>query len=95
MFSDPEEALHQFAKVRESYYALIILDIRMPYMNGLQLYNRLKTINKSVNIVFISALDAADELVSLIEGIKPEHVIKKPVNRENFMHAVKSNIINA
>src|SRR2546422_1983174 len=95
VFSDPEEALQQFAKVHESYYALIILDIRMPYMNGLQLYNRLKTINKSVNIVFISALDAADELVSLIEGIKPEHVIKKPVNRENFMHAVKSNIINA
>ena len=92
VFSDPIEALQHFAKVHDSYYDLVIMDIRMPYMNGLQLYNRLKAINKKVNVIFVSALDAANELVSLIEGLKPEHVIKKPVNRENFVNIVKSNI---
>jgi CheY-like chemotaxis protein len=94
VFSDPNEALQHFAKLHNSYYSLVIMDIRMPYMNGIQLCNRLKAINKNVNVIFISALDAANELVSLIEGLKPEHVIKKPVNKENFMNIVKSNILN-
>ena len=41
----------------------------MPNLNGLQLYYRLKTKNPNIKILFISALDAAEEMVSILSDI--------------------------
>ncbi|WP_158385215.1 response regulator [Candidatus Nitrososphaera evergladensis] len=89
VFVNPQEALKRYREVNPSYYGLIILDIRMPGMNGLQLYQRLKAINSNINVLFISALDAADELCSIFSGILPHNVIRKPVLREQFIHRVE------
>jgi two-component system, OmpR family, response regulator ChvI len=51
-------------------YNLVISDIRMPDMNGLELYNSLKAINRNVRIIFVTALDIAQELVSILPGLK-------------------------
>jgi CheY-like chemotaxis protein len=90
VFADPQEALKRYKEVNVSYYDLIILDIRMPGMNGLQLYQRLKAIDSNINVLFISALDAADELCSIFSGVLPHNVIRKPVIREQFVHKVES-----
>src|SRR5215467_7861583 len=74
-FVDPTEAFIQFVNVNPFHYNLAILDIRMPGLNGLQLYYRFKAINRNMKILFVSALDAVPELVS-IPDIKT--VIKKP-----------------
>jgi DNA-binding response OmpR family regulator len=42
---------------------MAILDIRMPGLNGLQLYYKLKAINRNIKILFVSALDAVPELI--------------------------------
>jgi DNA-binding NarL/FixJ family response regulator len=47
-----------------SYFSLVITDIRMPGLNGIQLYQILKALCPNVKILFISALDAAQELVT-------------------------------
>src|SRR5215469_7126228 len=57
-FVDPTEAFTHFVNVSPSHYNLTILDIRMPGLNGLQLYYRLKAINRNIKILFVSALDA-------------------------------------
>ena len=62
-FVDPTEAFTHFVNVNPSHYNLAILDIRMPGLNGLQLYYRLKAINRNIKILFVSALDAVPELV--------------------------------
>jgi DNA-binding response OmpR family regulator len=63
----------------------------MPGINGLQLYYKLKAINMAVKIMFVSALDAADELISMLPGVKVDYdIIRKPVNRENFVNKIKS-----
>jgi CheY-like chemotaxis protein len=44
---------------RPPQYDLAIIDIRMSHINGIQLYQILKIINKNIKVLFISALDAA------------------------------------
>ena len=91
-FTDAYKALEHFARLDLSYYDLCILDIRMPYMNGLQMYQRLKSISADLKILFVSALDAADELVSLLGRVTSQDVMKKPVSREQFLNIVKANV---
>jgi two-component system, OmpR family, response regulator ChvI len=66
------------------------MDIRMPGLNGLQLYYRIKAMNPDIKVLFVSALDVAKEMVSILPGVKIEDVIQKPVNQENFSNNVKA-----
>jgi two-component system response regulator ChvI len=88
-FSNSQEALRHFAQVNPSYYNLVIMDIRMPHLNGLQLYNRMKAINSSVRILFVSALDAVEELVSILPDIRRNSIIRKPVEKDHFVKLVQ------
>ena len=88
-FSNSQEALRHFAQVNPSYYNLVIMDIRMPHLNGLQLYNRMKAINNSVRILFVSALDAVEELVSILPDIRRNSIIRKPVEKDHFVKSVQ------
>jgi two-component system, OmpR family, response regulator ChvI len=89
-FTDSQEALQNFAQVNPSYYDLVVMDIRMPGLNGLQLYYRIKAMNPDIKVLFVSALDLAKEMVSILPGVKLEDVIQKPVNQENFVNNVKA-----
>ena len=60
-FSDSQEALECFSQGGRSQFDLVILDLRMPGLNGLELYTKLKAINRDVKILFLSALDIAPE----------------------------------
>lgn len=86
-FSDPKLALKRFA--RESNFDLVILDIRMPHPNGLQLYQRLKSINSRMKVLFITALDATAELMTLLPEVRMAEVMRKPVTRDKFIENVK------
>jgi two-component system, OmpR family, response regulator ChvI len=87
-FTDPTVALRQFAKEESTRYDLVIMDIRMPQLNGLQLYQRLRAINSAVRILFVTALDAAEELISLLPDVAANQVIMKPVSRDRFLNYV-------
>jgi DNA-binding response OmpR family regulator len=90
-FVDPTEAFTHFVNVNPSHYNLAILDIRMPGLNGLQLYYRLKAINRNIKILFVSALDAVPELVSILPDVKTTNdIIKKPVALDDFIMTVKT-----
>ena len=78
-FTDPQEALIHFAHVDPHYFALIILDIRMPRFNGLQLYYKLKAIDKDVKVIFISALEATEEIMSIFPTLQSKDIIRKPI----------------
>ena len=87
-FEDSYSALKAFVS-KPMVYDLVILDIRMENLNGLQLYQSMKAMNPSSKIIFASALDAAKELTSVLPDVNPQNIIKKPVDRENFVKAVK------
>ena len=87
-FEEPYKALAEYTS-NPRLYDLIILDIRMENLNGLQLYQCMKAINPASKLIFASALDAAKELTSILPDIQSHDIIKKPVDRENFIKTVK------
>jgi DNA-binding response OmpR family regulator len=46
--------------------------------------------NPSSKIIFVSALDAAKELTAIFPDIGSEDVIKKPIDKENFIRTVRA-----
>jgi CheY-like chemotaxis protein len=93
-FTNSQKALERFSQVERSYYALAIMDVRMPDLNGLELYCRLKSINPGVKVLFVSALGIAEEISSILPEIKYDDVIQKPVDKENFIYKVKAALYN-
>ena len=45
-FTDSEEALRHYEELYPPLYDLVILDIRMPKLNGIQLFYRLKAMTR-------------------------------------------------
>jgi two-component system, OmpR family, response regulator ChvI len=95
-FTDPQEALKHFVQLLDpsSYYQLVLLDVRMPRLNGLQLFYKIKTLSPNTKIMFCSALDIAEEIVSILPEIKYNDIIKKPIKREYFVSKINSVLNN-
>ena len=90
-FTDPQQALKHLVQLpNSSYYQLVILDIRMPKLNGLQLFNTIKMFTPNIKIMFCSALDIAEELKSILPDIHEGYVIKKPTERDYFVSKINS-----
>src|SRR5918994_1076345 len=91
-FTDSLEALKHFVQLPDpsSHYKLAVLDIRMPRLNGLQLFYQMKKLSPKIKIMFCSALEIAEELTSVLPDIEHNQIIKKPVEREYFITKIKS-----
>jgi CheY-like chemotaxis protein len=94
---DPFLAL---AKFKPSTFDLVILDIRMPVMNGFQLYQKLKSIDDDVKVCFLTAVhdlsdykEAYPDIIDAIENDEMKCFLDKPVGSEQLRTLVK-NIIN-
>lgn len=92
-FSNPRQALLHYANTDPYSYDLIISDIRMPEINGFQLYYRLKSIKHDVKILFATCLNIAEELLTLLPEVGPQQVIQKPIEKEKFIEIVKKQIL--
>jgi CheY-like chemotaxis protein len=71
------------------------MDIRMPSLNGLQLYYRLMAINKAIKVLFVSALDPTEELVSVMPSESYNNILRKPVEKEYFINMIGSVLLPA
>jgi two-component system, OmpR family, response regulator ChvI len=60
------------------------MDVRMPDLNGLELYCRLRSINPVVKVLFVSALGIAEEISSILPEVKSDDVIQKPVDKISY-----------
>jgi two-component system, OmpR family, response regulator ChvI len=91
-FTDSLEALKHFAQLPNpsSHYKLALLDIRMPRLNGLQLFYKIRTLSPQIKIMFCSALEMAEELTSILPDISYDFIIRKPVERESLVNKINS-----
>jgi DNA-binding response OmpR family regulator len=88
-FTDPEKALTHFIESDYSYYDLVITDIRMTHLNGFELYQQLKTLDPNIRIIFVTALDIAQEITTLLPEVKLNQFLIKPVNPNVLINSVK------
>ena len=79
-------------KFKENDIDLVITDINMPEMNGLEMAEEIKKINSNVPIIVISAHDEKEHFIKSIE-IGIDGYLIKPVNFEQ-LQGVLSRVIN-
>jgi DNA-binding response OmpR family regulator len=80
-FNEPSIALSKF---RPQTYDLIVLDIRMPQMNGFELLREIKKVDENVKVCFLTALSELTEYTAAIKEICPtldeNCIVKKPID---------------
>ncbi len=87
-FTDPSIALNYIRDLSDFDDLLVILDIRMKNLNGFQLHQQIKAIYPTIKILFVTALDILDELLSIIPEIPREQIMRKPVDKMEFTNTV-------
>jgi CheY-like chemotaxis protein len=93
-FSDPIKALDAF-KANSTKYALVLSDIRMPGMNGVDLASQVLTINPNVKVILMTAYDIIpDDLRSKMPVVSVEDIIRKPFRLVEIWSRVKQ-LVNA
>jgi two-component system, OmpR family, response regulator ChvI len=97
-FNDPLQALSKFEDISSShYYDLLLLDVRMPKMNGFELYREIKKKireqDDKVKVCFITAYEVYYE--SLKEDFPTLNVgcfIKKPVEIQQLVKRIRTEL---
>lgn len=93
-FSNSARALSHFSDKNPYFYHLVIMDIRMPELNGIKLYSQLKILNPDVRVIFLSALNALEEVLSIFPEIKYSEIIRKPIEPEKLLSNIRSILRN-
>ena len=90
-YTDSVKAIQEF---RVSYYDLVLLDIKMPKLNGYELCRSIREQDKSVKIVFITASEAFYEDVrnELYPDLYNIHYIQKPIGNDELVERVNATI---
>ena len=86
-FSSAQEFLSS-ELVEDGKCLVLILDLRMPAMDGLQLQQHLTSINRQIPIIFISAHANEGERRQAIDGGAVEF-LSKPFNEEALFNALQ------
>jgi two-component system, OmpR family, response regulator ChvI len=76
-FNNPLDALSKF---EAGSYDVALLDIRMPSMNGFELYKKLREIDSKIKVCFITAFEMyEEEFKKLFPSYEVRCFIKKPI----------------
>ena len=91
-FNDPILALNYY---KADFYDLVILDIKMPTMDGFELYTKIREKEPKVKICFLTAIATFNEefrkiRLTLGKTINEDYFIQKPINMEDLTKKLTS-----
>lgn len=87
-YTDSTKALEEFLPGR---YDLLILDFKMPRMNGFQLYEKILKIDSRAKACFLSG-DAVHykEYQDIMPELNPNRFMHKPISLKKFVDDIKT-----
>jgi CheY-like chemotaxis protein len=89
-FTNPDEALRNFKSNAESY-CLVLSDIRMPSLSGMQLARKVKEINPNVKTVLMTAFEIKDnEFSKVFPSTQVDGFVQKPVGIKEITDKILS-----
>jgi DNA-binding response OmpR family regulator len=81
-YEDPFLALKRF---KAHLYDLVILDIKMPELNGFALYREIKRLDKKVKVCFLTAGEMHSDIFS---SLPANHFVRKPIDNEGLIERI-------
>jgi DNA-binding response OmpR family regulator len=88
-FNNPLLALQHF---KPHYYDLVILDIKMPDMNGFELYIQIRKKDKRVKVCFLTAVSEFQEYEQYKKEAYPKlgerHFVAKPISNDELIRRI-------
>ena len=89
-FTNPEEALQSFRSNVESY-CLLLSDMRMPRLFGMQLARKVKEVNPNVKVVLMTAFEIRDEEFSKVfPSTSVDGFVQKPIGIKDLTDKILS-----
>jgi DNA-binding NtrC family response regulator len=89
-FTSPEEALQSF-KSNSKGYCLMLSDIRMPALSGIQLTRKVKEINPDVKVVLMTSFEIRDnEFSKVFPSMHVDGFVQKPIGINDLTNKILS-----
>ena len=87
-YTDPVLAYKNF---REGLYDLVILDIKLPIIDGFLLYQNIKTTDSEVKICFLTATEFYYEQIKKkygFDNFKKDSFLRKPIDINDLVDSI-------
>lgn len=84
-FTNTEEALREFEQ-NHSYYKLVISDVRMSPMSGIEFIKKLREIDANIKVILMTAFEMER---SKLREIDTDEFFNKPIAMNNLVQIVK------
>ncbi len=90
-FDDSSVALNEL-KERYKKYCMVLVDIRMPKVNGYQFINEIKSFDPLIKTILMSAYDVSELEVygNLNKGVKIDKIMHKPFSLIKLINTVNT-----
>ena len=90
IYNDPQEALSNY---KPGIYDLLLIDVKMPKMNGFELYREIEKIDDKAKVCFITAFEVYyNSLRELFPTTEVECFIKKPITTEDLVERITTEL---
>jgi DNA-binding NtrC family response regulator len=89
-FTSPEEALQSFKSNAEEY-CLVLSDVRMPGLSGIQLAKRVKEASPSVKVILMTSFEIRDsEFSKVFPSTQVDGFVQKPIGIKDLTKKILS-----
>ena len=89
-YTDPQKALSEF---KPGVYDLLLIDIRMPKLNGFELYREIKKKNDDSRICFFTAFEVYyEEFKKVFPTLDVKCFIRKPITINDLIAHINTEL---